>query len=77
MGNSVLRRLRYWAGSLKLRLALASFVLIASSVAVTVVLVLRDMEERSQRAVRPGSHRKLTPYLLSGTALQRQGDTHD
>jgi diguanylate cyclase (GGDEF)-like protein/PAS domain S-box-containing protein len=51
MGITVLRRLRYWIGSLKLRLALASFVLIAASVAFTVVFVLRDMEDRSQRAV--------------------------
>ena len=47
----MIRRLRYLAGSLKLRLALASFVLIAASVALTVVLVLRAMEQRSQRAV--------------------------
>ena len=46
-----MRGLRYLAGSLKLRLALASFVLIAASVALTVVLVLRAMEQRSQRAV--------------------------
>jgi diguanylate cyclase (GGDEF)-like protein/PAS domain S-box-containing protein len=51
MGQFVLRRLHYWVGSLKLRLALASFVLIAASVAFTVVFVLRDMEQRSQRAV--------------------------
>jgi diguanylate cyclase (GGDEF)-like protein/PAS domain S-box-containing protein len=47
----VIRRLHYLAGSLKARLALASLVLIAASVALTVVLVLRAMEERSQRAV--------------------------
>jgi diguanylate cyclase (GGDEF)-like protein/PAS domain S-box-containing protein len=47
----VLRRLHYLMGSLKLRLALASLVLIAASVALTVVLVLRAMEQRSQRAV--------------------------
>ena len=46
----MIRRLRYLAGSLKLRLALASFVLIAASVALTVVLVLRAMEQRGQRA---------------------------
>jgi diguanylate cyclase (GGDEF)-like protein/PAS domain S-box-containing protein len=47
----MLRRLQYWIGSLKLRLALASFGLIAASVALTVVFVLHDMERRSQRAV--------------------------
>jgi diguanylate cyclase (GGDEF)-like protein/PAS domain S-box-containing protein len=47
----VLRRLHYLTGSLKLRLALASLVLIAASVALTVVLVLQAMEKRSQRAV--------------------------
>jgi diguanylate cyclase (GGDEF)-like protein/PAS domain S-box-containing protein len=46
----VLRRLRSLFGSLKVRLALAGFVLIAGSVALTVVLVLRAMEERTQRA---------------------------
>ncbi|MFL6696882.1 MAG: diguanylate cyclase domain-containing protein [Vitreoscilla sp.] len=44
-------RLRYLGGSLKTRLALASVVLIAASVALTVVLVLRAIEQRSQRAV--------------------------
>ncbi len=47
----MLRRLHYLAGSLKLRLALASLLLIAASVALTVMLVLRDMEQRGQRAV--------------------------
>jgi diguanylate cyclase (GGDEF)-like protein/PAS domain S-box-containing protein len=47
----VIRRLRYLSGSLKMRLALASLLLIAASVAVTVVLVLEAMEQRSQRAV--------------------------
>jgi diguanylate cyclase (GGDEF)-like protein/PAS domain S-box-containing protein len=47
----VIRRLQYLSGSLKLRLALAGCVLIAASVALTVVLVLRAMEQRSQRAV--------------------------
>jgi diguanylate cyclase (GGDEF)-like protein/PAS domain S-box-containing protein len=47
----VLRRLHYLSGSLKGRLALAGLVLIAASVALTVVLVLRAMEQRSQRAV--------------------------
>ena len=47
----MIRRLHYLSGSLKVRLALASFVLIAASVALTVVLVLRAMEQRSQRAV--------------------------
>ena len=47
----MIRRLHFLGGSLKLRLALASFVLIAASVALTVVLVLRAMEQRSQRAV--------------------------
>jgi diguanylate cyclase (GGDEF)-like protein/PAS domain S-box-containing protein len=47
----VLRRVRYLAGSLKLRLALASLLLIAASVALTVMLVLRAMEQRGQRAV--------------------------
>ena len=47
----MLRRLQSLSGSLKVRLALASFVLIAASVALTVVLVLRAMEQRSQRAV--------------------------
>jgi diguanylate cyclase (GGDEF)-like protein/PAS domain S-box-containing protein len=46
----VLRRFQHLAGSLKARLALASLVLIAASVALTVVLVLRAMEQRSQRA---------------------------
>jgi len=45
-----MRGLRYFGGSLKVRLALASLVLIAASVALTVVLVLRAMEQRSQRA---------------------------
>ena len=49
--TSVIRRLHYLFGSLKLRLALAGLVLIAASVALTVVLVLRAMEQRSQRAV--------------------------
>jgi len=44
-------RLRALGGSLKTRLALASLVLIAASVALTIVLVLRAMEQRSQRAV--------------------------
>jgi len=44
-------RLRYLGGSLKARLALASVVLIAASVALTVVLVLRAMEQRAQSAV--------------------------
>jgi diguanylate cyclase (GGDEF)-like protein/PAS domain S-box-containing protein len=47
----VIRRLHYLAGSLKARLAFASLVLIAVSVALTVVLVLRAMEQRTQRAV--------------------------
>ena len=47
----MIRRLHFLGGSLKVRLALASFVLIAASVALTVVLVLRAMEQRSQRAV--------------------------
>ena len=47
----MIRRLHYLFGSLKLRLALASLVLIAASVALTVVLVLQAMEQRSQRAV--------------------------
>ena len=47
----MIRRLHYLFGSLKLRLALAGLVLIAASVALTVVLVLRAMEQRSQRAV--------------------------
>jgi len=45
-----MRGLRYFGGSLKARLALAGLVLIAASVALTVVLVLRAMEQRSQRA---------------------------
>ncbi|MBW8757164.1 MAG: diguanylate cyclase [Burkholderiales bacterium] len=45
-----MRGLRYFGGSLKIRLALAGLVLIAASVALTVVLVLRAMEQRSQRA---------------------------
>lgn len=47
----MISRLHYLGSSLKLRLALAGFVLIAASVALTVVLVLRAMEQRSQRAV--------------------------
>ena len=47
----MIRRLNYLVGSLKARLALASLVLIAASVALTVVLVLRAMEQRTQRAV--------------------------
>ena len=47
----MIRRLHYLAGSLKLRLALASLLLIAGSIALTVVLVLQAMEKRSQRAV--------------------------
>jgi len=47
----VIRRLHYLSDSLKVRLALASVVLIAASVALTVVLVLQAMEQRSQRAV--------------------------
>ena len=45
-----MRGLRYFGGSLKVRLALAGLVLIAASVALTVVLVLRAMEQRSQRS---------------------------
>jgi len=45
-----MRGLRYFGGSLKVRLALAGLLLIAASVALTVVLVLRAMEQRSQRA---------------------------
>jgi diguanylate cyclase (GGDEF)-like protein/PAS domain S-box-containing protein len=45
-----MRGLRYFGGSLKIRLALAGLVLIAASVALTVVLVLRAMEQRSQRS---------------------------
>jgi diguanylate cyclase (GGDEF)-like protein/PAS domain S-box-containing protein len=51
MSHAVLRRVRYLAGSLKLRLALAGLLLIAASVALTVMLVLRAMEQRGQRAV--------------------------
>ncbi len=47
----MIRRLNYLIGSLKTRLALAGLVLIAASVALTVVLVLQSMEQRSQRAV--------------------------
>ena len=47
----MIRRLHYLAGSLKVRLALASLLLIAGSIALTVVLVLQAMEKRSQRAV--------------------------
>ena len=47
----VIRRLNFLVGSLKARLALASLVLIAASVALTVVLVLQQMEQRTQRAV--------------------------
>ena len=47
----MIRRLHYLGGSLKMRLALAGLVLIAASVALTVVLVLRAMEQRTQRAV--------------------------
>ena len=47
----MIRRLHYLVGSLKARLALASVVLIAASVALTVGLVLKQMEQRSQRAV--------------------------
>ena len=47
----MIRRLHYLIGSLKLRLALAGLVLIAASVALTVVLVLQAMEQRGQRAV--------------------------
>ena len=47
----MVRGLRYLTRSLKVRLAFASLVLIAASVALTVVLVLRAMEQRSQRAV--------------------------
>ena len=47
----MIRRLHYLSGSLKVRLALAGLVLIAASVAFTVVLVLQAMEQRSQRAV--------------------------
>ena len=39
-----MRGLRYFGGSLKARLALAGLVLIAASVALTMVLVLRAME---------------------------------
>ncbi len=47
----MLSRLHHLASSLKARLAFASLVLIAASVALTVFLVLRAMEQRSQRAV--------------------------
>src|SRR5690349_12618188 len=46
-----LGRLRYARGSLKLRLALAGIVLIGPSVAFTVFFVLRDMGERTERAI--------------------------
>jgi diguanylate cyclase (GGDEF)-like protein/PAS domain S-box-containing protein len=46
----VRKRLYHLCGSLKARLAFASLLLIAASVALTVVLVLRAMEQRSQRA---------------------------
>ena len=45
----MISRLHYLFGSLKIRLALAGLVLIAASVALTVVLVLRSMEDRVQR----------------------------
>ena len=45
------RHVRFLLGSLKARLALASLLLIAGSVALTVALVLQAMEQRSQRAV--------------------------
>jgi diguanylate cyclase (GGDEF)-like protein/PAS domain S-box-containing protein len=45
-----MRGLRYFGGSLKVRLALAGLVLIAASVALTVVLVLRAMEQRGLRS---------------------------
>ena len=47
----MIRRLHFLTRSLKVRLALASLVLIAASVTLTVVLVLQAMEKRSQRAV--------------------------
>ncbi len=47
----MIRRLHSLSGSLKARLALASLVLIAASVVLTVILVLQAMERRSQRAV--------------------------
>ena len=47
----MIRRLHFLSRSLKVRLALAGLVLIAASVALTVVLVLQAMEQRSQRAV--------------------------
>ena len=46
----MLRRFHHLLGSLKARLALAGFVLIAGSVALTVVLVLHSMADRAQRA---------------------------
>ena len=46
----MIKRVHRLFGSLKLRLALASLVLIAGSVGLTVVLVLQAMEARSQRA---------------------------
>ena len=51
MGRNLLDQLRYARGSLKLRLALTGIVLIGLSVAFTVFLVLRDMGERTERAI--------------------------
>ena len=70
----MLRRLQYWIGSLKLRLALASFALIAGSVALTVVFVLHDMERRSQRAVLDAESANVERYaaLLSSRLVALQ-----
>jgi diguanylate cyclase (GGDEF)-like protein/PAS domain S-box-containing protein len=50
MTKNLRSQLRYVFGSLKLRLAVASVVLIGASVTLTVFFVMRDMEQRSQRA---------------------------
>jgi diguanylate cyclase (GGDEF)-like protein/PAS domain S-box-containing protein len=51
MDRNLLDQLRYARGSLKLRLALTGIVLIGLSVAFTVFFVLRDMGERTERAI--------------------------
>ncbi len=51
MDRNLFEQLRYARGSLKLRLALTGIVLIGLSVAFTVLFVLRDLGDRTERAI--------------------------
>jgi len=63
-----LSRLRYARGSLKLRFALTSIVLIGLSVAFTVFFVLRDMGERTERAILD-----MPPGAIGSSLYERRG----